>query len=644
MVFNRSFILILLFVLGSAVYAQEESHETLIEQMALEERPLPSNELTSYVPGQKFNINRINAEELATLQILTPLQIESFFSYRNKYGDFISLMELQAIPLWDVQTIKNLMPLFFIRLEEPLAPQLKQRLKEGHHRLLLRMGSQPSLQGSLLNQTSQLLTYRFNFNNLLQLGFTTEKDAGEQRFPDHFSTYAAIRKKGMINNLVIGDFTVNMGQGLLHWQGYALGQSAQLISGFRQAALFKPHTGTDENRYHRGLAISLKKNKLEFSAFVSSQKIDASMQSDSTGIEQWASSVRTSGLHKTESERKGKNALGWQSTGGRMKINYGKGTFSVNFVGHHFNQPLKQSTAPYHAFAMRGKKFIMMSIDHSLFTPFGFFYGELAMQSNHALALVAGWMKSLDTKLDLSVSGRRIDRNYNSFQSNCISSSGEAEGEKGISITLNYHPVPQHQFEAFSDRYKRDAISYNTDGIQYGISNGLQYKWIINKKSEYYMRWSHRVKNGNSGMDGEKSNMLPFQTDAHWRSHFSSKINQQWTMRIRNEWSRIINPYQKKETGFLHYAEIIFKPMMKSFSFSLRGTFYETGGYASRIYAYERDLLGYYSVPGHSGTGSGYYVLLQQKWKHFTISGKMMYNKNETGQVFQWRTQIVWEP
>jgi hypothetical protein len=145
-------------------------------------------------------------------------------------------------------------------------------------------------------------------------------------------------------------------------------------------------------------------------------------------------------------------------------------------------------------------------------------------------------------------------------------------------------------------------------------------------------------------MDGEKSNMLPFQTDAHWRSHFSSKINQQWTMRIRNEWSRIINPYQKKETGFLHYAEIIFKPMMKSFSFSLRGTFYETGGYASRIYAYERDLLGYYSVPGHSGTGSGYYVLLQQKWKHFTISGKMMYNKNETGQVFQWRTQIVWEP
>lgn len=644
MTFVRIGILMILFSFGSAVCAQEESHETILEGMALDERSLPSNELTTILPGQKFNINRINAEELASLHVVTPLQIESFFSYRNKYGDFISLMELQAVPLWDIHTIKNLLPFFFINTEEPLAPQLKQRFKEGNHRLLFRMGSQAGLEGRLLKRTSQLLTYRFNFNNLLQLGFTTEKDGGEYSFTDHFSTYAAIRKKGMINNLVIGDFTVNMGQGLLHWQGYALGQSAQLISGYRQTELFKPHTGTDENRYHRGVAISLKKNKVELSAFISSQKIDASMELDSMGIAKWVTSVRTSGVHKTESELKGKNALGWQSAGGRLKFNFTKVFGSINFLGHHFDKPLQQSPEPHNVFSMQGKNFMMTSIDGSWFTRMGFLYGEIAIQSSHALALVGGWMKSLDTKLDISVSGRRIDKSYSSFQSNCNCSSGEAEGEKGISITLNYHPIPQHQFEIFSDRYKRDVITYGTDGIQYGTANGIQYKWIINKKAEYYVRWSNRVKNSNNAVENEKSNALPFQRDDHWRSHFSNKIDQHWTMRIRNEWSRIRNLDPKKETGFLHYVEVIYKPPMKSFSFSLRGTFYETGGYASRIYAFERDLLGYYSVPGHSGTGSAYYALLQCKWKKFTVSAKLLYNKNETGQLFQWRTQIVWEP
>lgn len=163
----------------------------------------------------------------------------------------------------------------------------------------------------------------------------------------------------------------------------------------------------------------------EFSAFVSSQKIDAHLESDSSGIEPWASSIQTSGLHRTESERSGKNALGWMSAGGRLKFEDRKGSISINWIGHHFDQTLQKPSTPYNAFAMRGKNFTTMSFDYSLYTSLGFFYGEIALQSNYALALVSGWMKSLDTKLDLSISGRRIDRNYSSFQSNCISSSGK---------------------------------------------------------------------------------------------------------------------------------------------------------------------------------------------------------------------------
>jgi len=624
-------------------YGQEENHELQLELLAAEENNNRWVDAGSIDGQKRYNINSITEEELQSLQLLHVFQIKEFIQYRQRFGDLISLMELQAIPSWDIITIRKLMPHLYVSLEKPLAPEITQRLKEGKHHMLFRMGNHSSQQGPFWMRTNQLFSYRFSFNNLLQLGVTAEKDAGEQRFPDHLSAYAALRNKGIIKNLLIGDFTVNMGQGLLHWQGYALGQSSNIISGFRQTLLFKPHTGTDENRYHRGIGISLEKKRWEYSAFASLQKIDASISSDSSGFTKWITSMPVSGLHRTESEWRGRKSLTWFSTGGRIKYSSAKGSLAFNFIRHFFEFPIQKRWVPYNAFSQRGKIFPMASIDHTLFTGFGFFYGELAMQQDLSIAVLQGWMKSLDTKLDLSVSGRWINRKYATFQSNSLTSSGEAEGENGVAVILNYHPHPRHQLELFVDRSRRDGITYTTDGIQYGITHGLLFKWIPNKKTEYYIRWGHSTRNKNLSKEDEKTNALPWEISDHWRSHFSSSLNRSWTLRIRNEWSRTGNVYQSTETGFLHYTEAIYKPMLSAFSFSIRGTWYETGGYASRIYAYERDLYGYYSVPSHAGKGSRYYLMMQYKWKRLTMSGKIIYIQNSGSGQWQWRSQILWD-
>jgi len=62
----------------------------------------------------------------------------------------------------------------------------------------------------------------------------------------------------------MGDYTVNMGQGLIRWQGYALGRSSNMMSCFKQGELFRPHTGTDENRFCRGLRFIYKKMQLNW--------------------------------------------------------------------------------------------------------------------------------------------------------------------------------------------------------------------------------------------------------------------------------------------------------------------------------------------------------------------------------------------
>ena len=64
------------------------------------------------------NMNTADENDLRELKILSGLQIANFISYRKLFGKFISIYELQAIPSWDVQIIKKLLP--FITVAEPI--------------------------------------------------------------------------------------------------------------------------------------------------------------------------------------------------------------------------------------------------------------------------------------------------------------------------------------------------------------------------------------------------------------------------------------------------------------------------------------------------------------------------------------------
>ena len=72
--------------------------------------------------------------------------------------------------------------------------------------------------------------------------------------------------------------------------------------------------------------------------------------------------------------------------------------------------------------------------------------------------------------------------------------------------------------------------------------------------------------------------------------------------------------YDKKgenaEKGFLTFFDIVYKPLLKKYSGNMRLQYFETEGYNSRIYAYENDVLFYYSIPGFFNKGYRYYLNL----------------------------------
>src|SRR6185503_7473909 len=101
--------------------------------------------------------------------------------------------------------------------------------------------------------------YRYSYKNLLQYGLVGDKDAGEQFLKgaqhsgfDFYSFHLFARNVGVIQSLAIGDFTVNMGQGLIHWQGLAFKKSAATMSIKRQSAVLRPYNSAGEFYFHRG--------------------------------------------------------------------------------------------------------------------------------------------------------------------------------------------------------------------------------------------------------------------------------------------------------------------------------------------------------------------------------------------------------
>ena len=92
-----------------------------------------------YFKKHPLDLNEADANELKELFFLTDLQIENLLSYRHLLGKFISIYELQAIPAWDVATIKKILQFITINDSMSTIEDLKKRFARGDHGLLFRI-------------------------------------------------------------------------------------------------------------------------------------------------------------------------------------------------------------------------------------------------------------------------------------------------------------------------------------------------------------------------------------------------------------------------------------------------------------------------------------------------------------------------
>ena len=572
------------------------------------------------------NLNTADENDLRELKILSGLQVASFISYRKLFGKFISVYELQAVPSWDIQTIKKLLP--FITLAEPIKiADVFKRFRNGENTLLFRFSqvleeskgfdAATTSTKYLGSPQKYFFRYRYQYKNLLQYGIVGDKDAGEQFFKgaqnkgfDFYSFHLFARKLGAVQSLALGDFTVNMGQGLIQWQSLAFRKSVDVLGLKRQSPVLRPYNSAGEFNFHRGAGVTVQKGKVEATAFVSYRKLSANFVADTVSNEEFISSFLNSGYHRTESEIADRNKLGQFVFGGNIKYKNDNWHAGINAIVFKFSSPVQKRQEPYNLYAISGDGWSNYSIDYSYTYRNFHFFGEAAVDKNFSKAFLNGLLISVDPRVDISFLHRKIDPQYQSINGNAFTENTYPTNENGLYSGISIRPVPAWRFDAYIDMYKFPWLKYLVDAPSRGKDFLAQITFMPNRQIEVYTKYRSETKQGNQPDNTGATNYLVHLPRQNWRTQISYKINQSIVLRSRTELLWYDKSGENAEKGFLTFFDIIYKPLIKRYSGNMRLQYFETDGYNSRIYAYENDVLFYYSIPGFFNKGYRYYLNL----------------------------------
>jgi len=569
-----------------------------------------------------LNLNTATAKDLEPLRFLSELQLSALIRHRSLFGKLISIYELQAIPGFDLVTINKIRPFVFIGPAETVRENFLSRFRNGSKYALLRYtrvlersaGYDTSRTTYYLGTPDRLMfRYVYQYKNQLYYGVVADKDAGEQFFKgpqktgfDFYSAHFFARDLGKIKALAVGDYTVNLGQGLTQWQSLAFGKSVEVMNIKRQLPVLMPYRSAGEFLFNRGAAITIGGQKWEGTAFVSSKKFTGNLDTDS--VERFTS-FGTSGYHRTKNEMADRNRITDFSFGGNLTYRGGLLKLGANLVSHRFSLPMQKRSEPYNQFAFSGNQAMNASIDYSYTYNNVHMFGEVASDRKGNRALLQGLLASLDRKVDFSLLYRNISKGYQNLFGNAFTENTLPVNEKGVYAGLLIRPTTGWQLATYADFYTFDFLRYRVSAPSRGWDYLGQITYTPSKKAELYLRYRAKNKPLDESWTPSVMDSPVDQVRKNLRLNFSAEIQPKLTIRGRTEliWFR---SGMRQEEGFLAFLEGNARVNDK-FSGNVQLQYFETGSYDSRIYVYENDVLYSFSIPAFYDKGLRYYLNLK---------------------------------
>jgi len=405
--------------------------------------------------------------------------------------------------------------------------------------------------------------------------------------------------------MAIGDYTVNLGQGLIQWQSLAFEKSPEVMAIKRQAPVLVPYRSAGEFYFNRGIGITLQKARFETTVFASYKKISGNIVND-TSVK--FTSLLTSGYYRTPSEIADRNKISLASFGGNLSYHVSSLRLGFNTVFHQFGIPFQKRDEPYNLYAASGTKIFNSSVDYSYTYKNLHLFGEAAIDKNFHNAFVNGALISVDPKVDVSILYRNIQKQYQSLFGNAFTENTSPVNEKGFYAGLLLRPASGWQLNAYADFFQFPWIRYLVNAPSNGFDYLVQLNYQPNKLFGMYLRFRDQ----NKPTDSSGSGAIYFPGDQlkqNFRIHLFQQLTRSFSINTRVELLWLNHQFKYGEQGFLGYVEGMYQ--QDKLSGSLRLQYFETNSYSSRIYVYESDVLYSFSIPAFYDKGFRYYLNAQ---------------------------------
>ncbi|WP_164112767.1 MULTISPECIES: ComEA family DNA-binding protein [Sphingobacterium] len=639
MAFRSLMTMFFLTVGPSLSFAQEEERidELLLEQIQEElgedvDVSEISEKLHHYLKNP-LDLNTVSESELGDIFFLSPQQIQNLIDHRNSAGPFLSILELQAVKGFDIQLIERIIP--FVRVA-PVSSlrglSFKTIMDKDESMLMVRYGRNlESTAGYQNNEeyrsrylgdpNKYALRYRWRYNNQIRVAVNMEKDAGEPFFQkkqrygfDFYSGHIEIRALNKyVKNLVLGDYALQFGQGLVSWNGLSFGKGAWIGSVARQGRGLVPYSSMNENNFQRGVAASIEIGAVEWIPFIAYNKLSGKVE-DFDG--DWIiSSINVSGLHRTENEQSYRKTVGKAVYGSSFKYKYKRLRTGFTYMGATYDGTRRRGGDLRQKFDFEGRSLHVVGGHYNYSFRNYYFFGETAFSFPGGWATNNGVIASVHSKLSLFANYRNYRRDFHTIYGQSLGEGSQLANEKGIYTGLVYHPSRKIEWTNYIDLFQFPWLRYRVDAPSSGVDFLSQFTYTWYKIGKLTFRYRYRMKQENTLVANRNTNLLADVNRRQFRIDFQYKLSNTWRIRTRAEIMRFEKESTNRSDGLLCYQDAFWQIRKPQLQFNIRLAYFDTDDYNSRIYAYENDVLYASGFPMYYDKGIRYYFNIRYKIK-----------------------------
>ena len=411
-------------------------------------------------------ITALNSTKLSAIGIISHKQGIELDRYIATYGPLKSTYELQAVLGWDSPTIESILP--FIDPSIPWYKRLATTETKRQTKLFLSLNKlfKKKPKDVLGSGIKTLLTFQIAKKELYRIALIASKEPYEPFYWHgqkssmygplaYWGGYVMLKNIDHFDTIVLGDYQVALGQGLILGSLFAIDKSQEVIKVMKVTQpSIKPHVSAQRKSRYRGLACSYHYGPYQLLFFLSSQYLDITLH-QKKGETPYITTLHNRGISYTCAKAlEKKNSVHEKIIGTAL---YYKAPTSPLILGaqvlyNAYSIPINANKGTGHTLFFHGKTNTNLSLFANTLWHNCHLFGEIAQASNHSIAALAGVMRPLTKKLDTALLLYHYPPHFHSLHGNAFGRKGDHNrNKKGFYLALQYRPVYPIQFKAYLD-------------------------------------------------------------------------------------------------------------------------------------------------------------------------------------------------